>query len=127
MPAQHAVAFLKFHIDPSCAAAFRPIIEIVQRVFEVKARPHLVGGSTAPLYPIFEGQVRRVLDPLGLLQRRSDDAAAAAGDGCCAAAFSGSFQNDRFASRAGDLNGGRNSRTATANDGHIRFMIRVDH
>ena len=89
VPAQHAVAFLNFHVDPFGAAALGPVIEIVQRVFEIIARPHFVGRAAAPFDPVFEGEIRRVLDALRFLQRRADDAAAAAGDRRGAAAFRG--------------------------------------
>ena len=103
MPAQHAVAFLKFHIDPFGAAALGPVIKIVQRMLEIKARPNFVGCAAAPLDPIFEGEVRRVFDALRFLQRRADNTAAAAGNRRSAAAFRRRLQHDGFAADASRL------------------------
>ena len=119
MPAVHAVAFLELHIDPFCAAAFSPVIEIVQSVFEIEPRPHLIGGAAAPLHPIFEGHVRCVLDALGLLQRRTDDAAATAGNCGGPTAFTRLFQNDGFAARASDFDSRRNPCASPAYDHNI--------
>ena len=74
VPAQHAVALLEFHIDPLYAAALRPVIKIMKRMFKIKSRPDLVRRAAAPLDPIFESDIRRVFDAFGFLQRRADDA-----------------------------------------------------
>src|SRR6267142_5988665 len=78
MPAEHAIAFLKFHVYPLRATAFCPVIKIMKGMFEIKSRPHFIGGALAPLDPVFEGKIGRIFYALCLLQRRSDNAAAAA-------------------------------------------------
>src|SRR6266545_2469738 len=103
MPAVHAVAFLELHIDPFRAATFRPMIEVVQGMFEIIARPYFVGGAATPFHPIFEGHVRGVLNALGFLQRSANDAATAAGDRGRAAALGRLLQDDCFAARTSNF------------------------
>src|SRR4029453_18365351 len=81
MPAEHAIAFLKFHVHPLRATAFGPVIKIMESMFEIKSRPHFIGGALTPLDPVFEGKIGRVFYALRRLQRRSDNAAAAARNG----------------------------------------------
>ncbi len=96
-------------------------------MIEIIARPDFVGLAAAPLDPIFESQVGRIVDSLGFLQRRADDAAAAAGDRRRAAAFRRAFQNKRFAAGAGDFDGRRYTRAAAADDRNIGFDARISH
>jgi hypothetical protein len=115
----HSVTFLKFHVDPFCPATFSPVVEIVQRVFEVESRPHFIGRAATPLHPILEGHIRRVFDPLGLLQRRTDDAATPTRDRRRAAALGRLLHDDRLTAGTSDFDGGGNPSAAPAYDRNI--------
>src|SRR4029078_3658667 len=86
MPAINAVSFLDFHVDPFHTAAFSPVIQIMERVLEIKTGPDLVSRSLSPFDPIVKGQIGGIVDALGFLQGSSDDAATASGDSGSAAA-----------------------------------------
>src|SRR4030095_6275727 len=55
------------------------VVQIVQAVLDVVARPEHVGRRPAPIHPVLEGDVGGVLHAVLLLDRRADDAAAGAG------------------------------------------------
>ena len=122
-PAHHRVAFLLLQVGPCGAQAFGPVIEIVQTVLDVVARPHLVGRRTAPTHPIVERQVRRVVDAVLFLQRRTDDQAAAARDDGGAARFGVLLECDGASTGVARLNAGRNAGTSAPNDGNISFVV----
>src|SRR4029434_11059789 len=103
MPAEHAIAFLKFHVDPLCATAFGPVIKVMKSVLEIKSRPQFVGGAWPPLDQIFEGEIGGIFNALGFLQRRSDNAAAPARNSGRSAARISLLQNRRFAPGSRDL------------------------
>src|SRR5215468_2805814 len=119
MPAQDPIAFLRFHIDPLCTTVLGPVIEVMESVLEIKPRPHFVGSSLAPLDPIFEGEIGRIFDAVGFLQRRSDDAAAPAGNGGCSAAGISLLQDYCFSPGPSDLYGRGYSRPSAANNRDI--------
>jgi hypothetical protein len=88
-------------------------------MFEVESGPYFIGGAATPLHPVFKGHVRRVFDPQGLLQRRTDDAATTPRNRRRAAALGRLLQDDRFAARTSDFDGGGNSCAAPAYDRYI--------
>ena len=119
MPAVHAVAFLEFQVHPPDAVTFGPVIEIMQRVLDVVTGPDRIGRRTSPFHPVIEGEIRRVVDAVLLLQRRADDAAATAGNCGGPTAFTRLFQNDGFAARASDFDSRRNPCASPAYDHNI--------
>src|SRR5262249_38444552 len=122
-PAQHRVPLLDLEVDPFRAEALGPMIEIVQRVLDVVAGPDLVGRRAAPRDPVAEGEVRRIVDAMLLLQRRADDQAAAARDDRRAAGLAVALERDRAGAGVARLDAGRNAGGAGADDRNVGLVL----
>jgi hypothetical protein len=104
-----------------------PEVEIVQRVLDVVAGPHLVDGVAAPLHPVLEGEVGRVADAQRFLERGPDDEAAAAGGRRGAAERVVLFQQHHAGAGLPGLQRRGHARAAAADDRDVRVHTRLGH
>jgi hypothetical protein len=122
VPAGHRVALLLVQSIPLDSPVLPPLEQLPVAVLDIESDPNLVRRPLAEANPIVEGQIGRILDPLGPLQLGPHQAATAAGDGRRAAQRSLLLQHYHFGSRFSGLDAGRHPRAPRANDYYIGLL-----
>ena len=127
MPAMDTVAFLELQVHPLGAVLLGPVIEVVQGVLDVVARPHFIDRAPAPRHPVRKRLVRCVDDAQRLLQRRADEEASPAGGRRGAAERIVLLQQDRPGARRLGLQCRRDPGAAAPDDRDIRVDVTLAH
>ena len=122
-PTDDGVALLRLGVDPFDAMALAPVIEVVQRVLDVEARPLLIRRGSAPLHPVVEREIGCVDNAHLLLQRRADDQAAPARDDRSPSRIGAFFERHHARAIFERVEPRSDSSSATADDGDVGFVL----